>query len=427
MVDEHAEGRAAARGRRIARLWSGLRPWQQGAVVLGAGVLAFALLMVLRSPPEIQEPPRPIPIVTTAPARVETGALTVRGSGTVRPSAEITLAPQVSGRVEWVSPALVSGGRFRPGQALLRIEAADYENRVQAAQAEVAGRSVDVLQAEEEVAIAREEWARLEQREALDPERDRPNPLLLREPQLEAARAALRRAEAVLEDARLALERTSVRAPFDGIVRSESVDRGQFVTPGQPLAQVYATEAIEVVVPLSDDEAALIPELWSARAGGAGARIPAVVHAEYGGGRFRWEGFVDRAESALDERTRTVDVVVRVPSPFDVRDDGQDRPPLLLGTFVTVDIQGVELDSYVVVPAAAVRDGPVVWTVVRDTLLVVRSVEVLQEVEDEAHLRAELAAGTPVIVSPLPVVTDGMTVRVAEPLETAPATDGDGS
>jgi len=418
----------STQGRTARRRWRGLAPWQQGALVIVAGALAFTLLVALRREPAEQEPPPQVPVVTTAPARTESGAILIRGSGTVRPSAEVTLAPQVGGRVSWVSPSFVSGGRVAAGDPLFRIDPADYENAVAAAEAEVAGREVEVLQAEEEVQIAREEYERLAAREGLDPAGA--SPLVLREPQLQAARAARRSAEARADDARLALERTWVRAPFDGVVREESVDIGQFVGAGQSVGRMYATGTVEIVVPMSDDRAALITGLWSARPGDVETRIPATLRAEYGGRTYEWDAFVDRAEAALDDRTRTVNVVLRVPDPFRPTPEAPDRPPLLLGTYAVADIEGARFDRYAVIPAAALRDGDVVWVLRSDSLLVMTPVRLIQEVEDEALVLGDLADGTPVIVSGLPFVTDGMTVRPMGALETAaapgePATAGD--
>jgi RND family efflux transporter MFP subunit len=409
---------------RLAAAWSRLRPWQQGALVIGLGVVSLAALILLRPRPPLQQPPRQVPTVTTVPLELRSGHLSVRGNGTVRPSAEITLASEVAGRVVWVSPSLVSGGRFDRGQALLRVDPADYENAVRAARAEVAQRQVEVLQAEEEVVLAREEYARLQRRTGSDSTAagGEQSALLFREPQLDAARAALERAEAGLEDASLRLERTQIRAPFTGSVRTESVDRGQYLAPGQAVAQLYATDAVEILVPLSDDDAALIPDLWDTRASGGGASVPVDVYAEYGDQTYHWRGAVDRAESALDELTRAVDVVVRVEGPFARSVDSPRRPPLLLGTYATVDIRGIELDPYAVIPSSAVRDDERIWTVVDDSILVFEPIRFIQEVEDSAYVVAELEAGVQVIVSPLPFATNGMTVQVAQPLETSSST-----
>ena len=143
----------------------------------------------------------------------------------------------------------------------------------------------------------------------------RRSPLTLGTP-LEAARAELKRAEALLADARLALSRTRVTAPFDGHVREESVDVGQIVGAGQTVGRLFASAAVEVVVPLSDTEAALIPGLWELKAGDGEQGVQALVAARYGEGKYAWKGYVDRGETSVDELTRTIDVVVRVPDPF---------------------------------------------------------------------------------------------------------------
>lgn len=381
--------------------------------IAGAGVVGFIVLMVLRPRPEAQEPPRRIPLVMTTAADVRSGYLTIHGAGTVRPKSQIALSPQVAGRVEWVSPSFASGGRFREGDLLFRIESADYENRVEAASAAVAQRQVEVLQWKEEQELAREEYQRLLAREELEaPDSSSLSRLIFREPQLQAAEANLRGARAQLADARLALDRTRIRAPFDGVVRSKSVDVGQYVAPGQSLGSLYETDEVEIVVPLTDTEAALIDGLWEVEAGGEGDRIPAMVRADFGGRAWEWPAYVDRAEGALNPETRTVDVVVRVPDPFVAGDGG--RPPLLLGTYASVDIRGTSHDAFAVLPQSALRDGDALFVVVQDTMLVIRPAEVLQDIEGEVVVRAELAAGDRVVISPVDVVTDSMTVEIAD-------------
>ena len=397
---------------RPADAFNRLSPFFKGVVIIGAGLLGLVLLIVFRPRPEALEPPRRVPLVVTAPADVRSGNLTIRGNGTVRPKSEIVLSPQVAGRVEWVAPAFASGGRFEKGDLLLRIEEADYVNRVQAASAAVAQRQVEVLQWEEEQALAREEYQRLLAREGMEePDSASLSSLIFREPQLQAARAGLRSAEAQLADARLALARTRIRAPFDGVVRSKSVDVGQYVAPGQSLGSLYDTGEVEVVVSLTDTEATLVDGLWQAGAGNRDTRIRSTVRATFGGRSYEWPAYVDRAEGALNEQTRTVDVVVRVPDPFD--SDQKGRPPLLLGTYATVDIQGEFRDSYVVLPRTALRDGAQVYVVERDTLLVIRPASRLQEIGGDVLVASEISPGEEVVVSPMDIVTDSMIVEVA--------------
>ncbi|MEM8601415.1 MAG: biotin/lipoyl-binding protein [Bacteroidota bacterium] len=431
--------------------------------ILVTGALVAFLLVSMRSEPPRQPPPPQTPLVQTAQIAVGGGALEVRGSGTVRPRAEVALAPQIAGRVVYVAPSLVSGGRVRQGETLVRIDPADYQNRVQQAQADVEQQRVTVRQAEEESRVARAEYERFQerqQRRAADPyagiDADDyaarvvpsaasptvfpadPPPgadgappdsarlaLVFREPQRQAAQAALGRAEAALADAELALGRTSLTAPFAAVVRSETVDRGSYVAPGQALAQLYAADVLEVVVPLSQDEATLLPGLFQLRAGVADRRVPARVVATYGAARYAWDGYVDRAESALDETTRTINVVVRVPNPFrsGERVGGTDTtgsqqiseaPPLLVGSFVDVAFQGAQIEAYAVVPRRSLRRGNEVWTIEQDSLLRIVPVRVLQQTDSDVFIVADgLDPSQRIVTSDLQAVTDGMTVRLA--------------
>ncbi len=168
------------------------------AVVTVGGV---ALLRSLAPEPESREPPPQVPFAQTGRVSAGSGAIPVYGSGTVRPGAEIDIAPQVGGKVVWVDPGFQSGGRVRAGQTLFRIEEADYLYRLQEAEANLASRQVAFLQEQEQAAIARAQYELYADRRGPRAAPPEASPLTLREPQLEAARAALSRDEARLADA----------------------------------------------------------------------------------------------------------------------------------------------------------------------------------------------------------------------------------
>ena len=376
-------------------------------ILLGAVAIAFIMVQLKPEPP-LREPPSRVPFVTTGTATLSEGAIPVHGAGTVRPRAEIDVAAQINGKVAWVNPAFQGGGRVREGQVLFRIDDADYQNRVQQVRANVAAQQVALLQAGEDARIAREEYELFRKRQP-NATSEKANPLTLREPQLAAARAALARDSATLADAELALSRTEVLAPFTGIVRNESVDPGQFVAAGQGVGRLYASDAVEVVVPLSDADAALIPDLWRLAAGDGNRRVSATVSAEYGGQDHEREGYVDRAEAALDEQTRTIHVVVRVPRPF-----SGEGPPLLVGQFVEVRIDGVAPERYFTVPRAALRTGNEVWALRGNNLVTIVPVQVLQRSDDVVYVTGALEADQAVVVSGIQIATEGMVVRTGD-------------
>lgn len=378
------------------------------AAILSIGALIASALLLSRPAPERITTPRLAPLVTATLMTPRSTPLVVEGTGTVRPAAEITLSAEVGGRVVVVSPKLVRGGIFSAKATLFKLDDQSYRNAVSVAQAEVEQRKVDVALAAQNQLIAQREYELLKQRLGSDapPDTSLAAQLARQQPQYEAAEASLYRAEAQLADAELNLERTAVLAPFSGRVRSEAVDIGQFISPGQAVADIYGTEAVEVDISLSTRQAALIDGLWTDD--GAG-RTPAVVRSEFGGSWHEWNGFVDRASGALDEATRTVQIVIRVPDPFDA---SAIRPPLLVGSYVRSRIAGRAVGAHYAIPRTALRDGPSVWTATTQGTLVSLPVEVIQEIQDTVFILANVGDTTRVIVSDLAVMTEGMKIRV---------------
>ena len=385
------------------------------AAILAGSVGLAAFLVSLAPEPERREPPPQIPFAQTGQATAGDGAIPVHGAGTVRPSAEVDIIPQVGGKVVWIDPGFQSGGRVAAGQTLFRIEEEDYLYRVREAEAELEAKRVELLKAREKAEVARTEYAQFSGRLADGDAAERQaNPLTLREPQLKAAEAAFDREEARVAEAKLALSRTRVRAPFDGYVRDEAVDLGQFLAAEQAVGRLFAADAAEVVVPLSDANAALIPGLWELQAGNAERRVPARVTARYGEDRHAWDGYVDRAEASLDAQTRTIDVIVRVPQPFARRaaeDAVADAPPLLIGKFVEVAIEGSAPEAYWRIPRAALRPGNEVWAVGGDGAVRIVPVRILQRADDEAYVVGPLENGELVVTGGLQYATEGMRVQ----------------
>ncbi len=403
-------------------------PYLLGGSILVGAVVVVGLLRAFAPQPETSPPPPQSPLVSTTPVEVRSGSLEVRGHGTVQPVREIQLTAQVGGRLTEVSDALVSGGRFEAGEPLAQIDPSDYRTAVTQAEAQVTQATFQLIQAREEATAAQRDYERIRERtgEAPEPDSTELGRLVFNEPQLAQARANLESAEASLENARTNLERTRLEVPFDGMVRTKQADLGAYVAPGTPVATVYGTEVVEVVVSLASSKAALIQNLWRTTGRTGAAALPATVASTYGGRTFTWEGRVHRVEGALDEQTRTVDVVVRVPAPYEqataaaaqpgASPSGQ-APPLAVGTYATVDIVGRREGTYHVVPRRAVHtrepdQPPVVWTVDGDSMLVERRVEPIQTVEERTYLAPTLDPDARVITTDLRVQTDSMAVRV---------------
>ena len=392
------------------------------AVVVIGGFLA---VVIARTGPKVEaKPPEPFaPLVRVT--RVERGpvSMPVRTHGTVEPRTESELVPEVSGRVIWKSPALVSGGFFDEGEPLLRIETVDFDVALEQARANLARARSEAARAQNELVRQRTlaaqnvaSAARLE---------DAENASRVAEASVRQNRAALRKAERDLT-------RAEIRAPFRGRVRTAAVDVGQFVNRGNPAARLYAIDFAEIRLPIADEELAHLDLPLGASFEAAGSGLAVVLSAEFAGSRHRWTGNVVRTEGEIDRTSQMVHVVARVDDPY-ATEGG--RPPLGVGLFVEAEIAGRELTEAVVLPRAALRDDGYVLVVDAEERLHIRSVGVARVTEDEVVISSGLESGERVVTSALPTAVDGMLVRsvaeAANPVEPAavpavPAAPADG-
>lgn len=379
-----------------------LRIWLPIAVIFLA-LVGNRVLVATRPAVEKESRAQVVPRVDVLRVEPRTVKLDVSTHGTVRPRMESDLVPQVSGPVVKVSAQLVSGGFFREGDVLLEVDARDYEAALERARAAL-------VRARSEHDRASKE---LERRTGLSKRG------VASTAKLDDARnadqvtaAALREARSTLETAQRNLDRTQVRAAFDGRVREESVGVGQFVTRGSPVARLYATDYVEVRLPIPDRQLAFI-ELPLAGAFEEQAKPVVRLHAKFAGADHVWTGTIERTEGEIDPQSRMVHVVARVEAPYERGEGPKGRPPLAVGLFVRAEIEGREVAGVVVVPRSAVHGNDRVWVVDAEGRLRERAIEVLRAVGDEVVVAGGLAPGERVVISSLETAAEGMVVEIS--------------
>jgi len=370
-------------------------------LLLAGGVTGMRALVAARQPPPKQMRVDPGPLVEVLAVELGRRGVTVAATGTVQASRQVTVVPQVSGRVVRASPSLVAGGFVAEGEVLLAVEAADYELSLERARAGLSASRFELVKTESQAAVARGEWERLRL------EGSPPNPLVLYGPQLDNAQAGVAAAEAAVRQAELELGRTEVRAPFNARVRSEEVEVGQYLRAGSPAAALVGTDIAEVVVPLPLDD---LGWLRVPGPGQGGSGSPAAVRLRAAGRVQEWQGRVARSLGEVDPKGRMARVVVEVADPYGLR-GGRGGLDLELGAFVEVALQGVTLSGVVVLPRRALREGDTVWVVDGGDLLRIRSVSVARLERSEALVTAGLAAGDRVVLTAVAGAAEGMAVR----------------
>lgn len=365
-------------------------------IIVGVGI---AGLIIATGPKLDPQPPTPnAPMVRAATAVQETVQLSAITHGTVLPRTESELVPEVSGRVIAISPNMVSGGFFRKGDLLLEIDPLDYEVSLEQAKAALASTRSELTNAkkahERQLDLAKRQSTSQSQKD------DALNRLRLAHASLREARARLMRAERDLQ-------RTRVIAPYDGRVRNEKVDIGQFVNRGAPIANLYATDLAEVRLPLHDEELAYL-DLPLAGTPFNNREPTVVLRAQFAGQQHTWEGRVVRTEGELDPRTRMINVIAQVEAPYEQTDN---RPPLAVGLFVEAEIIGHLVNNIFVLPRSALQPNEQIYVVGNDNRLQFRDVTILRSVDENIYITDGIRPGELLCLSPVNNAVPGMLVQ----------------
>ena len=364
--------------------------------ILGIFLFLAATLMAtapVLEPSSVEKLATTVRVVEIQPKSVQ---LKVNSQGSVMPSTESQLIPEVSGKVSWMSPNLVAGGYFDDQEILIRVDDTDYKTKLDRAQA-------NLTRAEAEQQHTEFEYRRMQSLVKRN---------LVSRSQLENSLRAYRVAEASLQDATANfnqaeqdLARTQIRAPFAGLVRSENVDIGQFVSRGSPIATIYAGNQAEVRLPIADRQLAFLNIPVSIRGEIPQEFQPEVtLTAQYAGQTLEWKGNIVRSEAEIDVSSRMVQLVARVEST-------SNPVPLSIGLFVSAEIQGLAAKNIVVLPREALRNDNQVLVVDDENRLRFRKIETLRLYQDDLLVQAGLEAGERVCISPLQTAIEGMVVN----------------
>ena len=340
---------------------------------------------------------------------VEEGAFTpvFIATGTVEPVEDVVLSPLVGGRVVRRAPAFVPGGFVKEGTILLQIDPSDYRYDLELRKSEL-----QQAQTELEMEMGRQEVA--EQDLELiggDSLSNQQRSLVLRKPQLDAAKSRIQSARAAVDQAELNLNRTTITAPFDAHILSQNVTSGSQVTPGDNLGRLVGTEYywVELTVPVSTLRWLSFPEDENEK----GSLVRVRNDSAWPEGEFR-EGYLAKQVGALDNETRLARVLVRVPDPLAREKEG---PELMIGAFVQVRLEGEEIEGVTRLERDYVRRNKTVW-VKQNGELVIREVDILLEDADYAYITEGLQEGDTVITTNLSTVSNGIPLRTeAEPEE----------
>lgn len=383
-------------------------------------LLAFCAIayLVTKNPPVAKTVPQstaPQLMVEVQTLKLENITLALSSYGTVKPRTQSSLLPQVSGQIIEISPKFREGGFFEKGDVLAKIDARDYEVEIKIAQATLFSAKQALSEEQARVEQALQDWQRLGNSETAPD-------LVLRKPQLLAAQASVLSAQAALSKKELALERTNITAPYSGRILTKFVDIGHVVSTNTQLAEIYATDYVEIRLPVKNNDLPYIDLPESSRfhdktSDKADNKQPSVVISSDIAVKQHWQGRVVRTEGAFDQSSQQLFVVAHIDDPYGI--NNTNAIPIKIGQYVSAQIQGKNIKDALVIPNKAIYQGSYVY-LVEDRKLIRTTIDIAWQNEKFALIKSGLSPSQLLVLTPLGQVTSGTIVRIAKQDGVAP-------
>ncbi|MEA3429377.1 MAG: HlyD family efflux transporter periplasmic adaptor subunit, partial [Thermodesulfobacteriota bacterium] len=340
-------------------------------VVLGLSLSIAALLITLRPGAERQVRTETGRLVEVLSVKAEDLNMIIDGYGTVKPRETLKLAAEIRGQIIDVDPSFKEGSFIKKGVTLIKIDPRTYQlevdrQRIQIEQTEaeikklrqeIKNFDASIKIAKADVALAQTDFERLkklsvrnvvaqttldqaEQRylASLDRLQRLENQLALTGPLKERLEAQRNMGKVMLSQAKLDLEKTTIIASFDGWVLQKDIEKSRHVTAGQYMGSVYKDGAldVEIHIPAKNFK-------WFALDLKQDAMPDAeIIFRANNNSQHKWKGRVARIKAQMNEKTRTLPVVVEIDRDS-VKDKTKSSFQLRPGMFVTVMIKGKKI------------------------------------------------------------------------------------
>jgi len=428
-------------------------------ILLAIGFIGLFTLSSMRKAPQQRAAKSKRALVDVAEVESCNEGFNIAIDGEVVPFRQVNLAAQVGGQIAKKNPQARSGHYVSKGDLLFEIDPRDYEldvrnltenvNKAESSikeleverfsamkMIELAEKSLKLqtsqverleeLKSKQATSVTQLDQARMteiQNRNSLQTQRNQINLIDARRNRL---LQDIEQAKTGLQQADLALSRTRIESPIDGVVIQDFAEQDDFVQPGTRVVQLEDTSKVEVRFNLRMEQ---LQWLWNAKPTNAEANnaspyqyqlpaTPVVVSVDLNGNQFQWNATLSRYDGAgITSGTRTVPVIAVVNDPSQVTvvgaNTGAAPPTLLRGSFVSVALpvgSGMEL---VAIPAEAYQPDRSVW-IYRDGKLKVQPIDVAYSDESRVIAIANelLQPGAQVVITPLPVAEEGMELRL---------------
>jgi RND family efflux transporter MFP subunit len=371
-------------------------------LILLLGLTGRKLLAGLKKPPAQAKPQEQSLKVEVITVQKKQHPVTITGYGEVRALNVVPIASEVSGKIIEIHPRLEAGEMIKKNDVLFRIDPRDYQTAVRTGQEQlkVLKRSLE---------LEKKEFQRVS-RLFRENNVGTASGVDMAEKIMLASNNIVIQVEQALELAKNNLERCTAISLFDGRVRQVSVEKGQFVVPGQNLLTLVDDSILEIHVPMDSRDAQkwlqfdkTIPQRKSRKWFSGLATTLCMIQWTEDDQGLQYEGELHRIVK-FDQHTRTLTLAVRVKTKQELHDNTNGLP-LVEGMFCFVNIPGKTMKNVTRLPRWAVSFENTVYLAVDNRLKTV-SVTVERMENDFLYVSDGLKKGDKVI-----------TTRLINPLE----------
>ena len=365
-------------------------------VILSFTLIIVLLLIIFKPQVKPEEKKYTPPLVEIKKLKMEDIQISVFSQGTVMPGKEVVLSSEISGKVNWISDKLLPGSKFYKNDTLLTFDKRDLELALIIAESNLSQATLNYERELAEFELANKEWNQIGEGKG--------SSLTLRKPQLNRAKALLASSEAGFEQAQRNLDRSIVKAPFNGIVRTKNVDIGAVANPGIPLAQIFSIDYVEIELPINQNEFKFLNDPMKSNAN----KNKVILSNESDNILNKWIGKIDRISKEINSRTRMQSVYAVVENPYKT---DKNKPALKVGMYVNAEILGKKMKNLIRIPRNIINNDRV-WLVDKHNNLLEKKIDVLFYDKESAILKTGLSDEEQILLTRLSVMVNGMKVRV---------------
>lgn len=351
---------------------------------IGLGITLFLTLSQHQSNVKKKTEIVSVPTVLVDVVSLENFTLNVESFGIASAKNSTEISTQIDGQIIEIKDNFYAGGFVKKGDVLAIVDSSDYKTALIEAEANLASALASLEQEKAQGEVVKHEWQNAKNRTGS------PSALSLRKPQLDQELASVKYSEAQMMKAKRNLERTKIRAPYDGIIEKRKINIGTYVRIGENIGKINDTSTAEVRIPITDKDFKYLSQ------GGIGATVRLTGSAL--GHKVDWVGKINNDERVVDHKTRMTYLVAHVNDPYNISGHS-DKLALRFGTYLTVTVSGKTLPQVSKVKSSLIKDNSLAL-LDSESRLQYREINV-EKVIGEYTIVSGLFNGDKVVISPL--------------------------